>query len=256
MRIGSALLTRYIFVAEGGFDILVNNAGIAVLRPIEELAPADFTLQLQVNPTSVYLGTRRVVAAMRASGIGGSIVNMSSVAGLVGVPSVSAYAATKAGIRLFGKSVAMETAREGIRINSVHPGMILMGMQKIAIGQSWRRAWTEVVPFYAFPGDVRRILYTTNAIEALNAKLRRAVRARGHFPTDEAAMKLLYLVLNRSEKEWRTGPREWTMAKASSPSSSASASPRPWPADVQPPAHTRKSRQSPAAAACDDGRRR
>ena len=70
------------------------------------------------------------------------------------------------------------------------------------------------MPFYAFPGDVRRILYTTNAIEALNAKLRRAVRARGHFPTDEAAMKLLFLVLNRSEKEWKMPPREWSMAKA------------------------------------------
>lgn len=62
--------------------------------------------------------------------------------------------------------------------------------------------------------QVRRILYTTNAIEALNSKLRRAVRARGHFPNDEAAMKLLYLVLNRSEKEWKMGPREWIMAKA------------------------------------------
>src|SRR5918997_1304556 len=72
----------------------------------------------------------------------------------------------------------------------------------------------EVVPFYAFPGDVRRLLYTTNAIEALNSKLRRAVRARGHFPTDEAAMKLLFLVLNRAEKEWRMPPREWAMAKA------------------------------------------
>ena len=80
--------------------------------------------------------------------------------------------------------------------------------------QSWRRAWPEVIPFYAFPGDVRRILYTTNAIEALNAKLRRAVRARGHFPTDEAAIKLLFLVLHRAEKEWIMPPREWTMAKA------------------------------------------
>ncbi len=83
-----------------------------------------------------------------------------------------------------------------------------------AIGQSWRRAWDEVIPFYAFPADVRRILYTTNAIEALNAKLRRAVRARGHFPTDEAAMKLLFLVLNRAEKDWIMPPREWSMAKA------------------------------------------
>jgi putative transposase len=88
------------------------------------------------------------------------------------------------------------------------------GRRYPAIAQSWRRAWSEVVPFYAFPADVRRILYTTNAIEALNAKPRRAVRARGHFPTDEAAMKLLFLVLNRSEKEWKMGPREWVMAKA------------------------------------------
>jgi putative transposase len=88
------------------------------------------------------------------------------------------------------------------------------GQKYPAIGQSWRRAWGEVVPFYAFPGDVRRILYTTNAIEALNAKLRRAVRARGHFPSDEAATKLLFLVLNRSEKEWIMPPREWSMAKS------------------------------------------
>jgi putative transposase len=88
------------------------------------------------------------------------------------------------------------------------------GRKYPAIPQSWRRAWSEVIPFYAFPDAVRRIVYTTNAIEALNAKLRRAVRARGHFPTDEAAMKLLFLVLNRSEKDWRMPPREWAMAKA------------------------------------------
>lgn len=63
------------------------------------------------------------------------------------------------------------------------------GRKYPAIGQSWRRAWNEVVPFYAFPSDVRRILYTTNAIEALNSRLRRAVRARGHFPNDGEADK-------------------------------------------------------------------
>ena len=83
-----------------------------------------------------------------------------------------------------------------------------------AIVQSWRRAWQEIIPFYAFPGEVRRILYTTIAIEALNAKLRRAVRARGHFPTDEAAIKLLFLILHRAKKEWIMPQREWTMAKA------------------------------------------
>ena len=89
-----------------------------------------------------------------------------------------------------------------------------LGRKYPAIAQSWRRAWSEVIPFYVFPDEVRRIVYTTNSIEALNAKLRRAVRTRGHFPNDESAMKLLFLVLNRSEKEWRMPPREWAIAKA------------------------------------------
>ena len=88
------------------------------------------------------------------------------------------------------------------------------GRKYPVIARSWRRHWAEVIPFYAFPAEVRRIIYTTNAIEALNAKLRRAVRARGHFPTDDAVLKLLFLVLNLAAKEWRMPAREWTAAKA------------------------------------------
>ena len=88
------------------------------------------------------------------------------------------------------------------------------GRKYAAIVQSWERAWEEVIPFYAFPAEVRKLIYTTNAIEALNAKLRRAVRARGHFPNDDAALKLLFLALNRAEKAWIMPPREWSMAKA------------------------------------------
>jgi putative transposase len=80
--------------------------------------------------------------------------------------------------------------------------------------QSWRRNWQHVVPFFAFPESVRRIIYTTNAIEALNSKIRRAVRTRGHFPNDDAAIKLLYLVLNHASDEWKTPPREWFEARA------------------------------------------
>jgi putative transposase len=88
------------------------------------------------------------------------------------------------------------------------------GRKYPVIAQTWRRHWTEVIPFHAFPADVRRIIYTTNAIEALHAKLRRAVRARGHFPTDEAVLKLLFLVLNLAAKGWKMPAREWTAAKA------------------------------------------
>lgn len=87
------------------------------------------------------------------------------------------------------------------------------GVRYPAIAQSWRRNWDLVVPFFAFPEGVRRIIYTTNAIEALNSKLRRAVRARGHFPSDEAATKLLYLVLNHAAEDWKRPPREWFEAK-------------------------------------------
>ena len=87
------------------------------------------------------------------------------------------------------------------------------GRKYPAIAQSWRRNWEHVIPFFAFPEGVRRIIYTTNAIEALNAKLRRAVRTRGHFPTDEAAIKLLYLVLRQVADEWKMPPREWCEAK-------------------------------------------
>lgn len=87
------------------------------------------------------------------------------------------------------------------------------GRKYPAIGQSWRRHWEQVIPFFAFSEPIRRIVYTTNAIEALNSKLRRAVRTRGHFPGDEAAMKLLYLVLNQAADEWKRPPREWFEAK-------------------------------------------
>ena len=79
----------------------------------------------------------------------------------------------------------------------------------ITIGPSFHRR-NQLSHLSYFPGPPQ----STNAIEALNAKLRRAVRARGHFPTDEAAMKMLYLVLNRSEKDWIMPPREWSTAKA------------------------------------------
>jgi putative transposase len=87
------------------------------------------------------------------------------------------------------------------------------GCKYAAIGQIWRRQWEQIIPFFAFAPAVRKIVYTTNAIEALNAKLRRAVRARGHFPSDEAATKLIFLVLRQVAQQWKMPPREWAEAK-------------------------------------------
>jgi putative transposase len=76
------------------------------------------------------------------------------------------------------------------------------GIKYPAIAMSWRRHWAAAIPFFAFPGDVRSVIYTKNIIEALNAKPRRVVRTRRHFPSDAAALKLLFLVLNLAEREW------------------------------------------------------
>jgi putative transposase len=87
-----------------------------------------------------------------------------------------------------------------------------LGRKYPAIAPIWRRQWDQVIPFFAFPPEVRRIIYTTNAIESLNSTLRTAVRSRGHFPSDEAATKLRYLVLRNVTKNWKMPQREWTSA--------------------------------------------
>jgi putative transposase len=88
------------------------------------------------------------------------------------------------------------------------------GRKYPAIAQSWRRNWEQVIPFFAFAPEVRTILYTTNAIESLNAQVRKAVRIRGHFPSEEAATKLIWLVLRKIQTRWKSPPTSWQAAKA------------------------------------------
>ncbi len=111
--------------AYGRLDVLVNNAGILVVGAVTEFSLADWRRQIAVNLDGVFLGTKHAIPAMRA-GAGGSIVNISSLAGLQGSPGASGYCATKGGVRLFTKAVALECAVAGdnIRVNSVHPGII------------------------------------------------------------------------------------------------------------------------------------
>jgi putative transposase len=85
------------------------------------------------------------------------------------------------------------------------------GRQYPAIGAAWRRAWTHVVPLFAFPKDIRKMIYTTNAVESLNRSLRKIIKTRGSFPSDDAALKLLFLALRNAGVHWRR-PIEWTAA--------------------------------------------
>ena len=85
------------------------------------------------------------------------------------------------------------------------------GKRYPAIGQIWRRAWEHVIPFFAFAPAIRKMIYTTNAVEALNRSLRKIIKTRGSFPNDDAALKLLYLAIKNAGMRWRRGI-EWTAA--------------------------------------------
>jgi 3alpha(or 20beta)-hydroxysteroid dehydrogenase len=107
----------------GHIDVLVNNAGIFLAATLEETTLEDFRRVQEVNQVGVFLGMRTVAPRMVARG-GGSIINLSSVAGLMGSPYLTAYAASKWAVRGMTKAVAKEIAASGVRVNSLHPGQI------------------------------------------------------------------------------------------------------------------------------------
>ena len=109
----------------GGLNILVNNAGIGIGGPLLEMSLEDWRRQNAINLDGVFLGTKHSIPLIHESG-GGSIIIMSSVAGLRGSPGLAGYGASKGGVRLFAKSAALECANTGlnVRVNSVHPGII------------------------------------------------------------------------------------------------------------------------------------
>ena len=74
---------------------------------------------------------------------------------------------------------------------------------------AWRRAWDRVIPFFAFPPEVRRVIYTTNAIESIHARLRKIIKTRGHFPSDDAATKLIWLALRNITADWGRAATAW-----------------------------------------------
>lgn len=106
----------------GKLDILVNNAGIARINNVEDTTSDEWDLVMDINAKGVFLGTKAAIPEIRKAG-GGSIVNISSIAGLTG-GRTSSYAASKGAVRLLTKSTAIQYAGEGIRCNSVHPGVI------------------------------------------------------------------------------------------------------------------------------------
>ena len=138
-------VTRRVCEEHGGLDVVVNNAGIECIKLIKDLTLDDWHQICRINLDGVFLGTKHGIWAMTDGSTtrpkGGSIINLSSVAGIVGTAGQSAYNMTKGGVRLFTKSAAVECALQGygIRVNSVHPGVIDTPL----VDAAWK-GWTDV----------------------------------------------------------------------------------------------------------------
>jgi 3(or 17)beta-hydroxysteroid dehydrogenase len=149
----------------GRLDILVNNAGVVLLKDVEATTLAEWRGLMAVNHDGVFLGCKHAVRVMKERG--GAIINMSSVAGLIGHPALAAYCASKGGVRLLTKSVALHCARRGynIRCNSVHPSFVdtpmLDGMLALTDDPARTRSgWSAAAPLgrLARPAEVARTI--------------------------------------------------------------------------------------------------
>lgn len=114
----------------GKLDIMVNNAGILVSGSVKELTEKDWDRQMSVNLKGAFFGTKYAVEQMVKRGKGGRIINISSIAGLVGFPGISAYCASKGGVTQLTKEVALDCAKDGITVNAINPGIIVTEMTK------------------------------------------------------------------------------------------------------------------------------
>jgi NAD(P)-dependent dehydrogenase (short-subunit alcohol dehydrogenase family) len=139
-------LVGKIVASHGQLNVLVNNAGIGVPGNVEDTTVAEWRTTQAVNMESVFLGCRAAVKVMKECG--GSIINISSIEGIIGEPNAAAYNASKGGVRIFTKSAALHCAKEEypIRINSVHPGFILTAMYEdgmASMPQEVQDEWNE-----------------------------------------------------------------------------------------------------------------
>ena len=144
----------------GRLDVLFNNAGVESTKPVVETSEAEWDRIMAVNAKGVFLGTKHAISAIQKSG-GGSIINTSSIFGLIGSPGFAAYHASKGAVRLLTKSTALAHAKDKIRANSIHPGVIETPMLREVIAtesnpEQARAEWMKGEPIGRFgtPEDI------------------------------------------------------------------------------------------------------
>ncbi|MDB5429825.1 MAG: 3-alpha-(or 20-beta)-hydroxysteroid dehydrogenase [Caulobacter sp.] len=139
--------------AHGPLSVLVNNAGLIGPGLMDELDPAMWRRVLDVNLTGVWLGMRAALPSMKKAG-GGAMMNISSIAGLVGYPNRAAYVASKWGVRGLTKTAALEYGRFGIRVNSIHPGPIRTQLTAAFPDDTWAN---QAIPRFGEPEEVGKL---------------------------------------------------------------------------------------------------
>jgi cyclopentanol dehydrogenase len=144
--------------AYGKLDILVNNAGTGARFTVEDTTEELWDSQMDVHAKGTFLGTKLAIPEMRKIG-GGSIVNISSVYGIVGSPGSTAYHAAKGAVRLFTKSAAIQYAKENIRVNSVHPGFVDTPMTSQGFQDAERLRWVVSRTPMGRTGSANEIAY-------------------------------------------------------------------------------------------------
>ena len=126
----------------GGLDVLVNNAGIFFMKSTEDMTLADWRRMVSVNLVGVFLGTKTALPHLKARAakapVGSAIINLSSIAGIIGIANFTAYHMSKGGVRIYTKACAMEFAPHRIRVNSIHPGLIETDMAKQVVKEMSR----------------------------------------------------------------------------------------------------------------------
>ena len=181
-------------------DALVRNKAIYLALGVQRDGSRDI-LGLWIEGTEGAKFWMKVFNDLKTRGVDDILLAVTD--GLKGMPEALAAA-----LRPIYTAANAEAAQAELDAFGQGP----WGQKFPTVTAAWKRAWSHVIPFFAFPPSIRRVIYTTNAIESIHARLRKIIKTRGHFPSDEAATKLIWLALKNITADWGRAAKEWKEA--------------------------------------------